>query len=420
MATTVPALKGKLGAMDYYVLTIKAAELARAVQIPLESDALKWKDLSIEERYQREINYNRCKKQIAPYLANDPNRFFGAIIIAAVNFDPVFEPLPEMGKLPALYKTASAPMGFLTFKGGEILVPLDGQHRVKALKFAIEGIDEKGRKISGVKPDSKLADEDITVMMVAYDPKRARRIFNKVNRYAKSTTTGQNYIIDDDDIVAVLSREVADHIGGRLVKYSNNTLNATDPEFTTLAAVYNCNEEIILRSFPVPKIDKTKRPSLEQEELYRKKITSVWDLLIKLITPFADALADRTEAGDEKRTEIRAANLLGKPVPQMALVHAFLRLVGGETKMREEEACRRLNAIRWDIGEKIWDNILLVGTRILNKNTKLAARLAAYMAGEKLNADERKELEEDYLAQFPEDEQKAKRKSGKILPPCVK
>ena len=420
MATTVPALKGKLGAMDYYVLTVKAAELARAVQIPLESDALKWKDLSIHERYQRDINYSRCKKQIAPYLANDPNRFFGAIIVAAVNFDPMFEPLPEMGKLPALYKAAAGPMGFLTFKGGEVLVPLDGQHRVKALKFAIEGVDEKGRKISGVSASSNLADEDVTVMLVAYEAKRARRIFNKVNRYAKATTTGQNYIIDDDDIVAVLSRETANQIDTRLVKYSSNTLNATDPEFTTLAAVYNCNEEIILRGFPVPKIDKTKRPGLEAESLYRKKIAAVWDVLLKNIAPFSDALADRSESGDEMRTEIRAANLLGKPVPQVALVHAFLRLTQGETKMGEAEACRRLNAIRWDIGEKIWDNILLVGNRILNKNAKLAARLAAHMAGEKLGAKEREELEKDYLAQFPEDEQKAKRKSGSILPPRVK
>ena len=419
MATTVPALKGKLGSMDYYVLTVKAAELVRTVQIPEESDTLKWEDLSIEERYQREINYNRCKKQIAPYLANDPTRFFGAIIIAAVNFEPMFEPLPEMGKLPALYKTAAGPMGFLTFKGGEVLVPLDGQHRVKALKFAIEGVDENGRKISGISANSKLADEDVTVMMVAYESKRARRIFNKVNRYAKSTTTGQNYIIDDDDIVAVLSREVADHIGGRLVKYSSNTLNATDPEFTTLAAVYNCNEDIIHQSFPVQKIDKTKRPSLEQEELYRKKITETWDVLLKNITPFFDSLADRTEAGDEKRMEIRSANLLGKPVPQVALVHAFLLLTRGETNMSEEEACRRLNAIRWDIGDKIWDNILLVGTRILNKNGKLAARLAAYMAGEKLSAKGQEELEKDYLAQFPEDEQKAKKKSGNVLPDRV-
>ena len=419
MPTTVPALKGKLGAMDYYVLTMKAAELVNAVQIPLESDVLKWKTLSIEEQYQREIDYNRCKKQIAPYLAKDPNRFFGAIIVAAVNFKPTFEPLSDLGKVPAIYKRASAPMGFLTFEGGEVFVPLDGQHRVKALKYAIDGAD--GDKMLNFEPDPNLAKEDVTVILVAYESKRARRIFNKVNQYAKATTPGQNYIIDDEDIVAILSRKVANHIGGAaVVKFKKNTLGLTDPEFTTLRVLYVCSEEIIQDCFPGPKLDRHKSVTPEQMKLYRQKIESTWDLLCDEITVFADAMSDRSESGAESRMEIRKTNLLGKPVPQIALVRAFLRLTHGVTNMSEKEACRRLNAISWENDAKVWDRILWTGTKILDKNGKLAARLAAYMAGEKLSAKEQEKLEVDYVAQLPEDVRDEKEKSGQILPPLVK
>lgn len=138
MPTTVSALKARLGNTDYYILSMKAKELADKVTIPRELAG--WEDMSIEERYQRDLNYTRVRNQIAPYLANNDSRFFGAIIVAAMNFGDVvsFEPLPDVTKnLLELYKTAATAMGFLTFKGGEVLIPLDGQHRLKAIQFAV-------------------------------------------------------------------------------------------------------------------------------------------------------------------------------------------------------------------------------------------------------------------------------------------
>ena len=69
MATTVPAMKSTLGDTDYFVLSMKAGKLVEMVKIPKELEG--WKDMSVEEQYQRDINYTRVKKQIAPYLAND-------------------------------------------------------------------------------------------------------------------------------------------------------------------------------------------------------------------------------------------------------------------------------------------------------------------------------------------------------------
>ena len=42
-------------------------------------------DLNVEERYQCDINYKRVKEHIAPYLANDPDRFVGSFIVTAMN-----------------------------------------------------------------------------------------------------------------------------------------------------------------------------------------------------------------------------------------------------------------------------------------------------------------------------------------------
>ena len=421
MATTVPAMKGRLGNTDYYVLSMKAQELVNRVKIPTRLK--EWGDLSIEERYQRDISYQRVRTQIAPYLANDESRFIGAMIVTAMNFNgAVFEPLSEIAAkgLPKLYRTDAANMGFLTLTGGEMLVPLDGQHRLKAMEFAISGRDEKGHDIANVTPCNELAMEDVTVILVPFEVEKARKIFTKVNRYAKATTTGQNIVTEDDDMVAVLTREVAnDLIGGWLVKFKSNTLRPKDPEFTTLAIIYNCNEEIVTRNFfEKGKPDRTRLPEVSQQKLWRMKVQEVWHAVIDGIEVFADALEDKAESGDDQRRQIRSANLLGKPVVQECAIKAFIRLTGPPTSMVAEDACKNLNRLPWSISEEnlqsVWQRVLWSGGvdgKVVTKNRRLATELIAYLAGEHLSEDAIDELREDYRSQFPEDE-----RSGRDLP----
>ena len=413
MAMTVPAMKGRLGDTDYYVLSMKAQELVTKVTIPKKLEG--WDDLSIEERYQRDISYRRVRTQIAPYLANDKSRFFGAVIVTAMNFGDVsFEPLSDVVTkgLPGLYRTAAANMGFLNFTGGEVLVPLDGQHRLKAIEFAISGRDQNGHDISNITPCNDLAKEDITVIMVPFDVDKARKIFTKVNRYAKATTMGQNIVTEDDDMVAVLTREVAnDLIGGRLAKFKSNTLRPKDPEFTTLGIIYNCNEDIITHYFfSKGRPDKTKLPDVSQQKLWRLKVREVWQAVLDGIDVFADALGDKAESGDDKRRELRESNLLGKPVAQECLVRAFVQLTGASSSMSASEACDGLNGLPWGLSQEnleIWQRVLWTGGKegkIITKNRILATRMIAYLAGERLNGDGLKDLLKDYRLLFPESE----------------
>ena len=413
MATNVAAMKARLGNTTYFILSMKAQELADKVKIPRELE--EWEDMSIEERYQRDLNYNRVKNQIAPYFANNESRFFGAIIVAAMNFDEenAFEPLSEVvtRKMPNMYSMPAANMGFLTFSGGEVLIPLDGQHRLKAIQFAVSGRDEKGGEIADISdPCVELADEDVTVILIAYEREKARSIFTHVNLHAKKPTTGENIVTNDDDIFAVLAREVTnDLIGGRLVKFKSNTLTRRDPEFTTLSIVYNCNQEIIKGNFP-RKIEKTKLPSRQECALYRQKVREVWELLLERIDVFADALSDGKRTGDENRQEIRDKNLLGKPVTQECLVRAFVRLTNPPTNFLMGDACDRLNHLPWTIANKdlqLWDRVLWTGGtdgRIITKNRNLTTAIIAYLAGEKLNEEQKAELLEDYRNLFPEGE----------------
>ena len=413
MSRMVPALRGRMGNMDYYILTLKAASLSNYIRTPKEMAG--WEMRSIEEKYQREINIKRVKDQIARYWAENPSHFFGSIIVAPADFKAEiiagnFEPLDDIftKNLPKLYRDAARNMGFLTIPDETILVPLDGQHRVKAIEFAINGKDSDGKELTGFKSKTALGDEDISVLLVAVDNQKARSIFTHVNRYAKPTTAGQNYITSDDDILAVIARKIANKkISARLVKYDASTLKRRDEHFTTLSTIYNCMEAIAKSHCP-RKIDTTTLPPKDVQALLQTKANEVWDVLLTRIDAFRDSKDDPEESGDDRRIEIRQDTLLGRPVTQECLFRAFLRLTKSPTNLSNDVAADRLNKLPWTMSnvEDLWQNVLWRGAvekgKMITKNRNLASDFIFYLAGGRMSEAEKDDLLDKYREQFPE------------------
>jgi DNA sulfur modification protein DndB len=403
MATLLPAMQGKFGSNDFWIVTMPAKELTERLTIPKEIDG--WEEMSIEERYQREIDYNRVRKQIAPYLASDEDRFFGAFIVSVLNGDQMeFQPLGDMvSKIPALYRTAGSTFGFLTLEGNEILVPLDGQHRLAALEFAITGKDEKQKPIAGIDTNTEVAKDVCTVILLRHHREKSRKIFNKVNRYAKSTTKGENLITADDDVIAVIAREdIADDIiMARLINYKSNTLSARSHEFTTLSTLYEATR-LVLEDLEGKRIDTQNLPPAQQIRPLKDTAMEFWKTLSEKIDLFSQALHDTTEAGDDKRREIRADFILGKPFGQLCLVHAVVRLREPDTqtgtRLSLTDICGRINAVDWSIDNSLWKGVVMSGQRIMSGSTAaiFAGRFIAYLLGEELTTEERDALQKRY------------------------
>lgn len=415
MTQLVPALKGRMGGMDYFMLSMKAGELIKLVKTPREIEG--WKDLSLEEQYQREINIHRVKTQLAPYWASQSAHFFGSIIVAHAGFDidfnQHFENIDNVTKnIPNLYQETLKNCGTLTLPGETILVPLDGQHRVKAIEFAITGVDGYGKPITGFAPNPKLTNEDVSVLLVSVNVQQARSIFTHVNRYAKQTSAGQNYITSDDDICAVLAREITNDIfTARLVKYKTNTLTTNDQYFTTLSAIYNCIYTLAKDEFPT-KLDTTQLPSIEAQKLLKDKSFKIWEFLVSHIDDYKLVLKDKGENGDDKRTELRASggSLLARPVAQECLFRVFLKLIANPSSLSYNEAAEKLNAIPWSVTNEnvneLWQNVLWVGDeengRMVTKNRGFATEYIYHLAGGKLTAEEQNNLLTRYKELFPE------------------
>ncbi len=417
MSTTVFAIEGKLGSTKYYVVTMKASEVVSKIRIPKEVEG--WEYLDIENRYQREINDLRVKRDIAPYLANDKDRFFGSLLVAMQHADQItFEPLTDVAtKLPVAYKTPAAGAGFLTLTGGEVMFPIDGQHRLRAIKYAIDGRDSAGKDLD-LTPSTGLAQDDVVVVLFKFETDISRKIFSKVNRYARTTTKAQNLITDDDDVIAVITREIAndvDVIGARMVNFKSNTLSNMAVEFTTLATLYDCIDYII--SADHGKIDKSVLPDPQKKKLLYRSTKQVIQTLVDKIEHFETMLTDTGGTGDEKRRELRQETLLSKPISQLCLVRAFVNIQHSKTSDNrtptEDEICGKLNQIDWDMKNPSWQKILMNGNKIMaGKGTvNLATEFIVYLAGF-LPTDKVDDLFGKYLNSFTEEERKHKSLEG--------
>ena len=408
----IPATRGKFGRHNYFLIRIKAKELTERFILPEKYDG--FEELSIQARWQRELNVNRVKKTIAPYLVNNENRFFGAFICFIENSE---DPFTSINKIASIKKEYSDffdfnldDMGFVKLNGGEVLVPIDGQHRFAALKMAIEGKYEGETLPCG--SNSDVANDDCVVILIQKtkeETSAVRNVFNKLNQYAKPTSASENYVTDDDNIRAVLAREMCELFTDHLVTFSGTNLTKKSHEFTTLPTIVEIVDTIIQHNFN-ENPPKDKLPEDDKIGLYRTECSSFLEKLITDIKIYSDALKDPfDEIGDKRRKKLRDEFIIMKPVVQLALVKAILNLATPKTEngssMPIETIYERINETDWSPSCEDWKGIIIkhTGAIMYKGAVPLASRYISYMLGEKLDVSEKEELKNQILKKFDVD-----------------
>lgn len=394
MTTCYPALRGKFGRTEYFLITMPVSELVGRVRLP--ADMPGWESLSVEERYQRKLDTGRIRREIAPYFARDPNRFSGSLVLAVANDENMkFEGLSRIvdsSNLPGMYVDASSAMGFVVMHGSEVLVPLDGQHRAKAFQMAMEGYSDK--RHSSVKSNLDLGRDSVAVLLVRFEPKANRHIFNKINRYAKPTAKADKLITDDDDSIAVITRSLIRQgtVPTRLVNIATNALDAKAHEFTTLATLYEANKKLVT-ALPIPTTSKPTQMGDLERDARLQDLEEEWNRLLAGIGPWREAVRDPSENGDAARTELRRRSVLGRPIGQLALVTGYALACRKNRESADRGALvARLDAMDWGMDAPEWRGLLvkpngriMAGTSASNN----AGIVIAHRIGAELTARER-------------------------------
>lgn len=398
---TIGVQKAKLGSTVYYIGKMRAGELIDNVGFAAELP--EWSEMTADEKMQRQPDITRVINEIVSYVIEDPDRFFNSLIIDVFSgYDELdFEPVSQVAKdLPKAYQIPMQDMGFLTLPGKERLIALDGQHRLLSLRIAIRGVYglPAGAKVpsttKSLEPHPELADEEVSIILVEHkDNQKIRKIFNKVNKYARQTSRGDNIITSDDDIYAVIARklfsdgEVLAPIGKcELVNWKSNTLSQRSKQLTTVSALYTIAETILKEKGYSSKL----LPSQEEQEVSYEEIVEFWRELLAETDVYKEYL-ELTKA-DKPVSLLREQNLLMKPVTQMALAH--VAALAKKKGVSWKEVVAKLNKVDWSFENKLWFNILIIGSAqkkmITGKESiKSAGMIISYLImGDKMSKTE--------------------------------
>ena len=384
--TTLAATRAKMGSTTDYLAKMKASQLSGQVQTARDAFP-DWDNLTIEERIQRELNKKRVLEEIVPYLNESEDRFFGSLIVL-VDGKLEFEPISEIaGAVPKAYEGIFEDLGALTISTGR-LIALDGQHRLVALRAIVQG------EVSG-KYSASVIDDEVSVVFIQFESlEKTRRIFNKVNRYARSTSRSDNLVLSEDDGAAYIARRLfmdEDSVlsgetsrGETLVNWKNSTLSGRSQQFTTLSALYEtvkyaCKSEGLL-------LDEKSNSGVRPSDVALEKGLGIartwWEIAVSEIDSYKSALTDPSLI-PQLREPAAKQSLLMKPAGQIVLFRSAAKVLSMASKtVSISEFFKRANKVDWCMESPMWDNIfVLVQSKIMTKeeNQSRSANLIAYL-----------------------------------------
>ena len=281
--------------------------------------------------------------------------------------------------------------GVLRFDGSQDYFVLDGQHRLASISAALErGHDD-------------VKDDDIGVVIVRHtdNPEgrvASRRLFTDLNRWAKATTQSENITIDEDDGLAIVTRQlVRDHdlLKDRVWYKSRQLPNSGDdsgvhaPEcFTTLETIYNCNELVVSANRTISKEWKRIRPEYDELDELHGECKEFWDGLCE-ISPIR-----QVSQGDKSPIDFRPddkglrgqGHLLFRPVGQEMMALAVSRTLSDSSTNLDDvgRICRLSTKIDWTLASAPWRGVFFgEGGKMLGSRTRrtLGANLLGYMLG---------------------------------------
>lgn len=359
-AIDIPAIRGSLGKLTYYTATFTFQQIAERVKIA--EDELHTSN-SLREQLQRTLTDNYIS--IKNYILTQKEHFFNALVLAIYDGDPTWNEL-EFEYNNNRYNS----MGFLHLNGEERIFPVDGQHRVEGIKSAL-------------KENPKLKDETITVIFIGHHntkegKEKTRRIFSTLNRYAKPVKLGDIIALDEDDTVAIVTRNLLesyplfmnDNIKADL-KGSKALSDNDTKSFTSLLTLYDTNRIIYTfyksrsnsqRKFYGPsKISEFLKFRPEQKELdnFENYLRHFWDLFCKIfpeMETYLIASADQA-AASRFRNKNDGGLLYFRPVALPKLVKAICETCFNKN-VSLESCMQGYSNIEMVISNYPWDGIL--------------------------------------------------------------
>lgn len=355
----IPAIKGKIGDWDYYVSTLTFQQVNDYVS---KVDDELHKSESLKELIQRSITNNFLS--IKKYILNQPELFFNSLVLA------VYNDYPEWVEIEVKYKDLETyQLGLLDFPSQHKIFPVDGQHRVEGIKAALE-------------ENPSLATMKISAIFIGHKNdnnglKRTRRLFSTLNRYAKPVTMDDIIALDEDDSIAIVTRDLLEthqlFTEKKVTKSKNKAIPSDDKNsFTSIITLYECNRELLkyhrkIMKIQNPDITRDKksfneylkfRPEEEDLSTYDKFCNSFWNDFVNNFDYIKEFTLDINKNPSEKyRNNTNGGNLLFRPISLLPFVQCVLE-VNLTTKKSFNEIFYFFGKLDLTLNQKPWKQVL--------------------------------------------------------------
>lgn len=375
----IPAIRSQMGIWIYYVSSLSFNDILDYIS-PINDELHKSRFLS--EMIQRSVTENY--KNIANYLETQEERFFNSLILA------VYDGEPEWNEIRiSEFEDGDSPLGILTLSGKEKIFPVDGQHRVAGIKKALENKPILGK-------------ERVPVIFVGHSKdevgmQRTRRMFSTLNRYAKPVSLRDIIALDEDDVVAIASRNLIDDtdlfLKDRILDSKSKSVPETNrTALTTIIAYYECNKELLwlfvkdidvigLDGKPIRGRKKVNeyirhRPSERIVNDFTKECYEFWKLIMLQCTK----LNNYTEGTVGRFRDKEGGHIFFRPVALVQFAKVIVR-IRESTDMEYKQIFKLFpERLMW-LQHKLWRRILWdnIQKRMIMGNSKLVELLLIYI-----------------------------------------
>ena len=387
---TLPALRGQMGDWIYYTALFKLRDVAVRVHVANEIHQSK----TLKEMIQRHLTTRST--QIKSYLLQRPQRLFNAMVIGVYDGEPEWYELDVRRNHRLDPDTVSADvkhaLGLLMLRGDEQLFAIDGQHRLIGIRDAV-----------AARP--ALGNEDIGALFVAHRQdatgrERTRRLFTTLNRYAKPVSKSEIIALDEDDVIAVVTRRLIDEHPLFLNRVSLNKGKNLPPSdqvaVTTVVALYDGLNDFLKKGTPRRWNEfRTKRPSEPIVGRFFRDARYIVDRLVRAFEPLREIRnSDPEEHKAGRYRHVDGGHLLFRPIGFGLVMRTIRNLT--DRGQSPAAAVSTVARVPMELGSRPWVGLLWnshAGRMITSKDNQLAAeKVLQYGAGVPFTAAERRRL----------------------------
>lgn len=380
---TLPAIRAHMGDWIYYITFLTLREVAARISIAEDIHTSK----SLRDFLQRRLTTRSTA--ITRYLLMQPQRFFNALVIATYGGEAQWHEIAlrnTNSRLEQALQPREGALGVLTLSGSEKMFAIDGQHRVAGIKAAVNERRSIGKEevcvilLKGVTQEHRSDDEK--------GFERTRRLFTTLNRYAKPVSKKDIIALDEDDIVAIVTRRMVEEHPLFREKVTSQSVNSIHPRdrssFTTITVVYDALDTYLPPTRRGWTHFKKLRPPEQEINEYIQRSNRFWDALVQAFGPLQemrDSARDAQVAAAYRRDN--GGHLLFRPVGLLLVVRVLRRLTDGGATF--DEALRLMASVEMELAGEPWAGLLWDTTNrrmiITGEHKRAAEKLLVYIVG---------------------------------------